>query len=195
MLGKVIFFAGLLCFAASFFAPSTPQEMTSPTGKSVERWNPPSHTHFVLALEPILRFLDVITAEKDADAPDGKLDEAFNEWRGNAVWRAVYSIPAACGWFTIYISLLVVPLAWRQPRISTPLKRGLRGMGILLLTAVPLLARDFYRDATTSQGHFHLGAGAYLILAAYASVGASLVSDFRAKRTPAHPLPGAEQIR
>ena len=176
---KLIHILGLLSFVGSFFAPASAQKMTSWHGEEVELWTPPAATHWLLALEPTIRVIDYCSAKKDPnDHGDG-----FEAGQAESIRRAFYSTPAAYGWFIIVASVLIVPWAWIRPITNALLRRCLRIAGWILLAAVPLLTLDFYRHATTYEGYFHLGLGAYLIVTAYLFIGSSLLLQFaRAKK-------------
>ena len=64
--------------------------------------------------------------------------------------------------------------------------------GVVMLVAVPLLAREYYHWATVYEGYFHLGLGAYLVVLAYVCIGSSLLRQFAGKQQaePRTPEPG-----
>jgi len=146
--------------------------MTSSRGEGVEMWTPPLVMHLRLAMQPAISALNFFSAKRDPVS----LGDGFEAERAESLRRALYSIPASCGWFAIVTSVLVVPSSWMRPIKRASLRRGVRIAGGILLVSVPLLARDFYRDATTYEGYYHLGAGAYFIVSAYALIGSSLLS-------------------
>ena len=177
-MAKALYIVGLICFWGSFFGSTTPQKMTSSSGEEVEVWTQPSHTHFVLAAEPVLRLFDYSTMRRDPEANGDGFEVAQSE----AISRAIYSIPGSVGWIVIAISVLFVPSAWLESSPSKILTRGSRIAGILLLLAAPLVAHDFYRSSPTYEAYFHVASGAYLIVAGYLLVGAGLLGQSLPKR-------------
>jgi hypothetical protein len=168
---KLLYIFGLLSFCASFFVPATAQKMTSSQGEQVEIWTSPIYTHLNVALGPGLNFFDYCTARKDPTARG----DGFESAQANSLRSAFYSLPASCGWFAILVSVVVVPWGWVRPITMAPLRRAQQIAGGLLLVCTPLLAIDFYHDATVYEGYFHLGVGAYLIVVAYLFLGSTLL--------------------
>ena len=181
---RLVYICGLLWFVASFFTPATPDQMTNSQGEEVEQWDSPGWTQLGLAFEPAFQIAEFSTAVKQPeDHGDG-----FDVEQARHLRRALYSIPASCGWFSIILSGLMMPWMWIRPSPSRPLRLGLRIAGGMILAAVPLVMGDFYGHATAYPGHFHLGPGAYLIVAAYAFVGTSLLLQAAGPPQTAQPV-------
>ncbi|MDB6031902.1 MAG: hypothetical protein JWM16_2240 [Verrucomicrobiales bacterium] len=102
--------------------------------------------------------------------------DGFERGQAQSLLRAYYSLPASCGWFAILASVPVVPWTWVRPITGAPLRHAQQIAGSLLLLSVPLLALDFYHDATVYEGYFHLGVGAYLIVGSYLFIGSTLLA-------------------
>ena len=163
---------GLILFIASFFVPAIPNEMTSSEGQAVKVWQPPVMTHLRLAFEPLARVIDFINAKQNPNKYGyDERGDAYDYFVYETVFRFFYSIPASLGWFIIWLSGLLLLLKRHRIDSKRTLWRVASTTSALLLAALALLSVDFYRSATTYEGHFHLGAGAYFILAAYLLVG------------------------
>ena len=166
---RVIYFFGLLCFVVSFFARATAQRMTTERGETFAVWTDPIDTHLHLALEPVFQILE----RQAAQSPDSYGDE-FGEEQAEFLRRAWHTLPVACGWFAIWASVLWRPWIRVGELHGTRRRYGMLAASGLLLVNVPFLILAFYREGTVYTGYFHLGAGAYLIVAAYLFVGSSL---------------------
>jgi hypothetical protein len=169
-MAKLIYLSGLLCFVSSFFAPATPQVMTSSSGEQVAQWTSPHWTHLQLALEPLTQVLEYFSAVKNPD----ERGDGFEAGQRKHIGRALFSLPASCGWFAIGLSIVIMPRAWMRPITAARARLCPRIAGIVILAAVPLLAVDFHGRATVYSGQFHLGPGADLIVLAYFFIGTSL---------------------
>ena len=168
---RIIYLFGLLCFIGSFFARATAQQMTSERGETVAVWTDPADTHLHLALDPIFQILERRAAARSPDA----YGDGFKEEQAEFLRRAWRALPAACGWFAIWASVLWRPWMRLGRSLGTWRRDGMATAGALLLVNVPILIRAFYREGTICPGYFHLGAGAYLMVAAYFFVGGSLL--------------------
>ena len=175
---KLIYICGLASFFASFFSAITPQKMTSSEGEEVELWMSPVATHLSLALEPFSQTFGYFSGNPYPESHG----DGFEATRRENLRRSFYSFPASCGWFGIVLSVVIMPLTWIRPVTNAKLRLGLQAAGAVIVGAVPLLALDFYRDATVYRGHFHLGLGAYLIVASYLLIGISLLLQFAPAR-------------
>ena len=178
---RIIYLCGLLCFIGSFFARATAQQMTSERGETVAAWTDPADTHLHLALDPIFQILERRAAARSPDA----YGDGFKMEQAEFLRRARRALPAACGWFAIWASVLWRPRLRRGHPVGTWRRCGMATAGALLLVNVPILIRAFYREGTIYAGYFHLGAGACLIVAAYFFVGGSLLWQALQRPRPA----------
>ena len=168
---RIIYLVGWLCFVGSFFVPATAQQMTSEDGEAVAVWTDPADTHLHLALDPVFQVLE---RRASARSPISYGDE-FAEEQAEFLRRAWWALPAACGWFAFWVSVVWRP--WLPVNTSHGgwRRRGMIITGGVLLANVPILGQMFYREATLYPGYFHLRAGAYLLVAAYLLVGSALL--------------------
>jgi len=185
---KSIYLAGWLCFVGSFFWPATADQMTGQFGENVKVWCSPGGTHLKLALEPVAQVWECIFCEVPPDAHGDSREDCQRAYLG----QALYFLPASCGWFSIWLSVVLMPWFWIRPIVNGRVRRFLWIAGVVMLVAVPLLAREYYHWATVYKGYFHLGLGAYLVVLAYVCIGSSLLRQFAGKQQaePRTPEPG-----
>ena len=143
-------------------------------GKTVKTWKTGKTNHFNLALEPFGRSLEIINAIRVPKY--GYWQDQYDE---EQIKLLLFSIPACFGWWTIWLSAaLWYPLSrgsLRNKTLTLLLKTG----SIFMLIAVPLLCFDFYKsgisyfyESEVDYGrYFHIGVGAYLIVASYLLTG------------------------
>lgn len=168
------YMVGILFFVISFLFPATPQKMTSHIGKEVEIWESTSYKHIEIASEPVVRILRYVFNKKH---PDDLTGDAYAFEQAENIKRVFYSMPASFAWWAIIISVI----ATIHPNKNKKHKDKKRSLQYLInisilctLFAIPLLAIDFYRDATTYHGYFHLGLGPIMIILSYFFTGISL---------------------
>lgn len=169
---------GVIFFVASFFYPATANRMTSSAGEQVKEWLPPFNTHLRLALEPLERVARIV----DASVNPGRygIDErgdGYEYFIKDNIFRFFYSIPVSFGWFAVLFSILFVFIL---PDSRLKKRSALIAGAFMTLIAVPLLAGDFYRHATTYKPYFHLGMSAYFIVLSYLLTGIGFLLTFRA---------------
>jgi hypothetical protein len=172
-----IYILGVLMFFLSFFGNTIPSQMTAGSkGSEVEIWEPAPFRHVYLVLDPLLETYELVnvinlpskyTHEKDV--------YRYEDYLNNAVKRVVCSIPASIGWLTIIISVFLIRKIWKQTIKRKATRYLLRAGSIFILLAVPILAFNFYKGATTREIYFHLGTAAYLIVFSYLFIGVSLI--------------------
>jgi len=167
----VLLLFGFIAFLLSFHFVALPNRALN-DGANIVEWTESSETHFRLAIEPIAALLRFFTMEKHPELNgDGDAME-----RANCIERFFYSIPAAMSWFII----LGLPIAICLEKFTRyPIPLGVTSIaGLVVLIAFFLLRRDFYHEASIFPG-FHLGTGAYLILASYLLTGLGLIIPYR----------------
>ena len=138
--------------------------MTSEHGEAVLLWVQPTGAHLQAALEPLLQIADTRSAE--LDGPGDGAEYA----RAESVFRFFYSIPAAVAWWMLFVCPLVLGKLLRAAETEGLSRRGqliLGGLGFISLLAAVLKGLDYYREATTYAGYFHLEIGAYALILAY----------------------------
>jgi hypothetical protein len=172
----LLYLIGLMLFFASFFAPSVPVQMTSGEGRDAVRWESSTVTHIRLLAEPLRRVCDFVEALIDPSGYGyGQAGDEYESYVTETSYRFLYSIPASIGWLVIWASILLIRQLWHQSISHGPLQCIMTAGSIITLSAVPLLAIDFYKHATIYEGYFHLGVGAYLIVAAYLFTGIGIL--------------------
>jgi hypothetical protein len=175
-----IYILGLLCFFASFFGNVTPSEMTTSEGSEVENWETGKTAHFHLAINPLLASANLLDVISHSSGYEHELKgDGYESYLIESIKRFFLSIPVSIGWFTIFASILLI---WTQKITKSKLRYLLKAGSLFMLLAVPILAIDFYGKATTYKPYFHLGTGAYFIVATYLLIGIALLRLIKSEK-------------
>jgi hypothetical protein len=174
---------GLLFFFASFFANVTPSEMTTSEGSEVENWETGKTAHFHLAINPLLAVANLLDVISHSSGYEHELKgDGYESYLIENIKRFFLSIPVSIGWFTIFASILLIWHIWTQKITKSKLRYFLKAGSVFMLLAAPILAIDFYGKATTYKPYFHLGTGAYFIVAAYLLIGTALLKLIKSEK-------------
>ncbi len=171
-----LYLLGLLLFFSSFFGNTTPSEMTTAEGSEVKNWETGKTTHFRLAAYPLVSFamfIDVILDSSDFE--HGQKGDGYRDYLIVTAKRFFLSIPVSVGWFTILASILLIWHIRTQKITKSKLRYFLKAGSFFMPVASVILAINFYNEATLYNPYFHLGIGAYLIVAAYLLIGITLL--------------------
>jgi hypothetical protein len=178
-----LYFLGLLLFFSSFFCNTTPSEMITSEGSEVKTWETGKTKHFRLAFEPLLTVANLLDAISDSsDFEDGLRGDGYQSYLTETVKKFFLSIPVSVGWFTILASILLIRQIRTQKTAKSKLRYFLKAGSLFMLAASPILAINFYNEATLYKPYFHLGTGAYLITAAYLLIGITLLKSTKAEK-------------
>jgi hypothetical protein len=170
--GWCCYLLGLALFVVSVFFKTLPTRMTSPDGQAVAAWSAAQSTHLRLALNPLLHgltYLDAALLEPEDYGYGQGGGDGYESYCADTLKAFIFSIPVSIAWFMALGSLF----CWMSKTIFS--WRVMALGGVALLVAVPILVSDFYRDATSYQGYFHLGLGVYLIVASFLMLGVGLL--------------------
>jgi hypothetical protein len=175
-----IYILGLLCFFASFLGNVTPSEMTTSEGSEVENWETGKTAHFHLAINPLLAAANLLDVISHSSGYEYELKgDGYESYLIENIKRFFLSTPVSIGWFTIFASILLI---WTQKITKSKLRYFLKAGSLFMLLAAPILAIDFYGKATTYKPYFHLGTGAYFIVAAYLLIGIALLKLIKSEK-------------
>lgn len=174
---RSIYFCGLIIFFTSFFSYTAPREMIGHSeGREVKTWESSLQSHLTLAFEPFGRAVDFVNATNNPSAYGSEeRGDGYDYFVKELVYRFFYSVPSFIGWWTIWLSILLSYWLVRGKLQNRVLNFLLTVGSFFMLIAVPLLAYEFYVDATVYKPYFHLGIGAYLIVGAYFLIGMSIL--------------------